>query len=61
MSEGIKVIARLPKEVDERLRLTAALRRKPIAHVLSEVLGGALPTRAELTEQIRNGGADGDH
>lgn len=53
-----RVTARIGRDVDERLRLLAHLRRKRMGYVLTEVLDGALPSADELTDQIRNGRAD---
>lgn len=60
MALTARLATRIDPKVDERLRLLAHLRRKRMGHVLTELLDGALPSADELTEQIRNGGADGD-
>jgi hypothetical protein len=39
-----RLATRIPRAVDQRLRLFAVLVRKPLAHVLSDVLAAALPT-----------------
>jgi hypothetical protein len=55
-----RLATRIPRAVDQRLRLFAVLVRKPLAHVLSDVLAQALPTDAELAARLgqRGSGAD---
>ena len=55
-----RVAARIGRDVDERLRLLAHLRRKRMGYVLTEVLDLALPSADELAEQIRQGRTDAD-
>jgi hypothetical protein len=51
-----RLATRIPRAVDQRLRLFAVLVRKPLAHVLSDVLAAALPTDAELAAQLQQRG-----
>jgi hypothetical protein len=51
-----RLATRIPRAVDQRLRLFAVLARKPLAHVLSDVLAAALPTDAELAAQLQQRG-----
>jgi hypothetical protein len=51
---------RIPRAVDQRLRLFAVLVRRPLAHVLSDVLSQALPTDAELAAQLQQMGEQAD-
>jgi hypothetical protein len=55
-----RLATRIPRAVDQRLRLFAVLVRKPLAHVLADVLAEALPTDAELAARLgqRGSGAD---
>jgi hypothetical protein len=56
-----RLATRIPRAVDQRLRLFAVLVRKPLAHVLSDVLSQALPTDAELADRLqRRGEASND-
>lgn len=54
-----RVAADLPEDVMARLRVWAAMRGKPVAHVVAELVCKAVPTDAQLAEQIggRNGHA----
>jgi hypothetical protein len=54
-----RLATRIPRAVDQRLRLFAVLVRKPLAHVLSDVLAAALPTDAELAAQLQQRGEQG--
>ncbi len=51
-----RLATRIPRTIDRRLRLFAVLVRKPLAHVLSDVLAAALPTDAELAAQLQQRG-----
>lgn len=55
-----RLATRIPRAVDQRLRLFAVLVRKPLAHVLSDVLAQALPTDAELAARLRQRGSGAD-
>jgi hypothetical protein len=55
-----RLATRIPHAVDQRLRLFAVLRRRPLARVLSDVLGGALPTAEELARQLQQWGGSDD-
>lgn len=51
-----RLATRIPRAIDQRLRLFAVLVRKPLAHVLSDVLADALPTDAELAARLQQMG-----
>lgn len=53
----VRLACRIPRSIDQRLRLLAAMRRRSIARVLAEVLAAALPTADQLAEQLHQGGA----
>lgn len=55
-----RLATRIPRAVDQRLRLFAVLVRKPLAHVLSDVLSQALPTDAELAARLQQRGSRTD-
>jgi hypothetical protein len=55
-----RLATRIPRAVDQRLRLFAVLVRKPLAHVLSDVLSQALPTDAELAARLQQRGEKPD-
>jgi hypothetical protein len=52
-----RLATRIPRAIDRRLRLFAVLTRKPLAHVLSDVLSQGLPTDAELAAQLQQRGS----
>ena len=55
----VRLATRIPRPLDQRLRLLAVLSRKPITQVLTELLARALPTAEELAEQMhRRSGTD---
>ena len=56
MAYDTRLATRIPRAVDQRLRLLAVLVRKPLAHVLSDVLSEALPTDAELAARLQQAG-----
>jgi len=59
----MRLVANVPTEIGTRLRLLAALRRKPVGHVLTELLGRELPTSGQLAAQLQQMeqlGASGD-
>ncbi len=56
MAYDTRLATRIPRAVDQRLRLFAVLVRKPLAHVLSDVLAAALPTDAELAARLQQMG-----
>jgi hypothetical protein len=60
VSYDTRLATRIPRAVDQRLRLFAVLVRKPLAHVLSDVLSRALPTDAELAAQLQQRGEPSD-
>jgi hypothetical protein len=51
-----RLVTRIAPALDRRLRMTAAVRSKPITTVLEAALDKGLPTADELADQIRNGG-----
>jgi len=51
----------LPPDIGQRLRHLAVLRHKKVNHVLAEVLDRALPTDAELADQVRGGDSNDQH
>lgn len=52
---GSRLATRLTRNVDQRLRLHALLQRKPLSHVLDQLLDAALPTADELRSQLGSG------
>ena len=58
MAYDTRLATRIPRAISDRLRLTAVLARRPLAHVLSDVLAVALPTSDELASQLREAGTD---
>jgi hypothetical protein len=50
----------IPAGIDERLRLFATLRRRPLGRTLADVLGGALPTVEDIGRELQQRGASGD-
>ena len=53
-----RLATRIPGELDRRLRLFAVLTRRPLAHVLAELLSRQLPTDAELAARVRQMGEE---
>ncbi len=53
----VRLVTRVRRDIDARLRLLAAVRRQPVAHVLCDVLAGALPSADDLADEIRKGRA----
>lgn len=49
---GSRLATRVTRSVDQRLRLYALLQRKPLQHVVDQLLGSALPTADELRRQL---------
>ena len=49
---------RITDPVARRLRLLVLVRRQPLNRVLTELLDEALPTLAELTDQLKRQGSD---
>ena len=56
-----RVAADVPADVARRLRMWAALRRKPAAHIVSELVCQGVPTADQLAAQIRHNGAGHGH
>jgi hypothetical protein len=56
-----RVAADVPADVARRLRMWAALRRQPTAHVVSELICQGVPTADQLAAQMQQTGATGDH
>jgi predicted HicB family RNase H-like nuclease len=50
-----RLATRISSDVDDRLRLAALMRRMRLCQLLDQVLDQALPSAAELTEQMRKG------
>jgi hypothetical protein len=55
-----RVAAELPTDVFRRLRVWAALRAQPAAHVVSDVVCQAVPTDKQLAELVQQNGAHND-
>jgi hypothetical protein len=55
-----RLATRIPGELDRRLRLLAVLTRRPLAHVLADVLSSQLPTEAELAARLQRIGSAAD-
>lgn len=49
---------RISDPVARRLRLLVVVRRQPLNRVLTDLLDQALPTLAELTDQLKRQGSD---
>jgi hypothetical protein len=49
---------RISNPVARRLRLLVVVRRQPLNRVLTDLLDQALPTLAELTDQLKGQGSD---
>ena len=56
-----RVAADVPADVARRLRMWAALRRKPAAHIVSELVCQGVPTADQLAEQMQHNGAGHGH
>jgi hypothetical protein len=57
-----RISADVAADVAGRLRMWAALRRKPAAHIVSELVCQGVPTAEQLAAQIhQNGGASNGH
>ena len=54
----VRLVTRVRQDIDDRLRLLAAVRRQKLAHVLSDVLASALPSADDLADEIRKGRSD---
>jgi hypothetical protein len=52
-----RVSADVPGDVAERLRVWAALRRQPAAHIVSELVCQGVPTADQLAAQMQQNGA----
>jgi hypothetical protein len=55
-----RLATRIPRELDRRLRLLTVLCGRPLQSVLVDVLHRALPTEAELADQVKAAATD-DH
>lgn len=60
VSYDTRLATRIPGELDRRLRLLAVLTRRPLAHVLADLLSRQLPTEAELAARLQQIGAAAD-
>jgi len=54
-----RLATRIPAQLDTRLRLLAAISRRPLQDVLAELLARALPSAAELAQQIEAATSNG--
>jgi hypothetical protein len=54
----LRVAVELPADVFRRLRVWAALRGQPMAHVASDVVCREVPTDKQLAELVQQNGAD---
>lgn len=52
-----RVTADVPGDVARRLRMWAALRRQPAAHIVSELVCQGVPTADKLAAQMQQNGA----
>jgi hypothetical protein len=52
-----RVSGDVPGDVAERLRVWAALRRLPTAHIVSELVCQGVPTAYQLAAQMQQNGA----
>jgi hypothetical protein len=50
-----RIAGDVPGDVALRLRMWAALRGQPVAHVVAEVICRAVPTAAQLAVQMQDG------
>jgi hypothetical protein len=55
-----RVAAEVPTDVARRLRVWAALRGQPAAHVVSAVICQAVPSADQLAKDMQTGGHDHD-
>ena len=55
--EHPRMAARIRPDVDERLRLFAAVTGRRVGSLLTELLDAHLPTAGELADRIRKGNA----
>jgi hypothetical protein len=55
---GARLGTRISNPVARRLRLLVVVRRQPLNRVLTDLLDQALPTLAELTDQLKRQGSD---
>ena len=51
----IRLASRVSPAVDRRLRLLVLIQRRPLSHVLTQLLDQALPPHDELIDQLRGG------
>lgn len=55
-----RIAVELPPDVTKRLRVWAALRGQPAAHVVSDVVCQAVPTDEQLAELVQRNGEPHD-
>jgi hypothetical protein len=55
-----RVSADIPGDVSARLRVWAALRRLPAAHIIGELICQGVPTADQLAAQMKQNGAASD-
>lgn len=55
-----RVVLHVSADVRKRLRLFAALKDRPMSHLLDDLLRRQLPTSAELARQLDGTGASDD-
>jgi hypothetical protein len=55
-----RLATRIPGDLDRRLRLLAVLTRRPLTHVVADLLSKQLPTETELAIQLQQMGAGAD-
>ena len=54
---NVRVTADVSADVAERLRVWAALRRKPTAHIVAELVCRGVPSAEQLRELVGQNGA----
>jgi hypothetical protein len=54
----VRLASRVSPTVDRRLRLLVLIQRRPLSHVLTQLLDQALPPDHELIDQLRQGDAE---
>jgi len=52
----VRLASRISQPVDYRLRLLALAQRRPLSHVLTQLLDQVLPPADVLLEQLRDSG-----
>lgn len=54
----VRLATRISQPVDHRLRMLALIERRPLSHVLTQLLDQVLPPADVLVERMREGGTE---